>query len=304
MRSVFPDGAGGIVFLHNSNIFHQADPETDPETLVLCPGSCLRELLGVAMLGESSEVIYTYRDHYETPEGSNPHYEDVLHRISLKTRETVRLIPIGGYEWGTSNISVTDASLFGYRSTEASQGWIVIDLQSGETAARCNPEYQETGRDCPQVVTGFADDLAVVDYGFTDVSEAGQFSRTIRVLALRNREVDINTHSIPIRMPPEVDCILNLRIWDHVAVINTSTHGPCWHYDYTQPYRSLGRFLNRRGRTLFSSWLRASSASNLGRLRGLGRSPDRVPLTNLEYTRPQVVTSLDPSGGCRSARTG
>ncbi len=238
--SVFPDGTGGIVYLQYSTIFHQAAPESDPEVLVACPRSCSGELLGVAELGESRDVVYTHRDHFETPEGYNPHYEDVLHRISLNTRETVRLGVVGGYEWGTANISVAGDTLFGYRSTEASQGWIGIDLQSGDSIARCFISgSHETGRDCPRAVTGFADDLAVAYIDFTDPSESERYEKKIRVLALRSREVDTNTHNIPIKISSEVACVLNLEVWEPVAVINTSTQGPCWYYDYTQPHRSV-----------------------------------------------------------------
>ena len=238
--SVFPDGSGGIVFLQSSAIFHQAAPETDPETLVPCPGPCPRELLGVAALGDSRDVVYTHRDHFESPEGSNPHYEDVLHRISLNTRETVRLGVVGGYEWGTANTSVAGDTLFGYRFTEASQGWIGIDLQSSDSVAWCFMfESHETGRDCPRAVTGFADDLAVAYIDFTDPSESETYEEKIRVRALRSREADVNTHNIPIKMPSEVACVLNIEVWEPVAAINTSSQGPCWYYDYTQPHRSV-----------------------------------------------------------------
>ena len=238
--SVFPDGTGGIVYLQDSAIFHRADPEIDPKVVVACPGQCSTGLFGLAVIGESREVVYTKRDHFETPEGYNPHYEDVLHRISLNTRETVRLVPVGGHEWGMGRVSITDGLLFGSTSGEAYSGWTALDLHSGKTVASCDrSNHQESGRDCPQVVTSADYGIAVVNYGLTDTTESGRLGNTVYILGLRSREADANTHSIPLKFAQPVDCINNLEVWNSVFGINNSSKGICQDGTYAQPHRAV-----------------------------------------------------------------
>ena len=227
-RAVFPDGAGGIVHGNSYGIFHRAKPGSDPEILIACPDSCPvvpARLIGLALLGESTEVIYTVTTNH-TPDGweGNPDIRETLHRMSLATREVVSLGEVGGYEWWFGNTSISGHELFGAFGTDGGGGWTSIDLNSGSVGARCAEWHlTESGknRECPREVAAFGDDMVVVHYGVTDQSVSEYGGATLHVLALRDRNADHNTHNVPLRLPSRFGCIRNMEVWQTIAVINT-----------------------------------------------------------------------------------
>ena len=223
--TVFPDGAGGIVFTNGPEIFHQAAPEANPELVVGCTDSCdWTRLIGVAVLDGSTEVIYTVRtNHTHAGWEGNPDIREILHRMSLDTRETVSLTTVGGYEWWFGNTSISGHELFGAYGSDGDQGWTGIDLNSGNNVAKCSAydvDESEEYRECPTIVSAFKNDMAVVEVGISDQPVSEFSGATLRVLALRSRKADDNTYSLPLRMPRGV-CMRNLEIWQSVSVINT-----------------------------------------------------------------------------------
>ena len=245
---VFPDGSGGIIYQDRDEIFYQAEPHSDREVLVECATLCLPtmiggpvSLIGLAILDESREAIYSVRDCDEAPEGygGNPLCHETLRRTSLDTGDTASLGRIGGWEWSFGNTVIVDHGLFGHWGTDGGQGLTGYDLLSGS-------EIEIDLDCCPSYIAPFDD--AIVTAGWTYMGNDRVF-----IVSVYGRDAEQHRFTLPILVPDDVTGIHSLEIWDSVLVLNTLTReGYPNHSAGGYPYRAVLVDLNTQETEFYS----------------------------------------------------
>ena len=245
---VFPDGSGGIIYQDRDEIFYQAEPHSDREVLVECATLCLPtmiggpvSLIGLAILDESREAIYSVRDCDEAPEGygGNPLCHETLRRTSLDTGDTASLGIIGGWEWSFGNTVIVDHGLFGHWGTDGGQGLTGYDLLSGS-------EIEIDLDCCPSYIAPFDD--AIVTAGWTYMGNDRVF-----IVSVYGRDAEQHRFTLPILVPDDVTGIHSLEIWDSVLVLNTLTReGYPNHSAGGYPYRAVLVDLNTQETEFYS----------------------------------------------------
>ena len=243
--TVFPDGAGGIVYqdsagfydpVNNSSIRHLNEPGRDSKALVDCTGDCIGLwLAGVAYLGGSAEVVYTVDSWPPLPEDAEHFYPtrtEMLHRIGLETLESASLVRVGGHEWGFGG-KIVGTELRGVWSTEAYDGLVSYDLESGSVVCGTDwlegfiegesmPDCLETQSQspCPYSLTPFDDGIASACMHYAGNSGV---SMRVYIVSTYDRSSQPTWTSLPLNPPSEQTNIHSIAVWGSTLVINTLT---------------------------------------------------------------------------------
>ena len=230
VRTVFPDGAGGILYqdgagfddlVNNSSIHHLNEPGHGSKALVDCTGDCVGLwLAGVVYLGSSTEVVYTVESWPPLPDDAEypyPTQTEVLHRFDLRTQESVELAPVGGWEWWFYNTVVVGNELFGAWGTDGGNGVVGYDLLDGSSIfggfETAEADCFDTGPslDCPRFAFASTDHIVTAFWDY----------RSTFIVSSYNRDPEEHRYTLPIAMPAEVNDIYGIEVWDSVLIINT-----------------------------------------------------------------------------------
>ncbi|MXY01649.1 MAG: hypothetical protein F4190_08200 [Acidimicrobiales bacterium] len=239
IRSVYPDGAAGIVYYQyldsesNSVLrWWPAGDETPTEVLsstVAFGDGGLASFLGVTVVEGSPVALYTtVEDDDDECFSCTPNYREVLYRRGLLSSYSVRLGDVGGYEWSFEPKAITPEAIYGFSSTDGDQ-WnsaVVIDQESDVKLPfiRRSDDFdgdcfdRTDSLDCPRLIVPVNEDFVAGFWASSDVASISLYVFAY-IDGISGEIADI----FPVMLTDDGRNVLGVQVWGQRLVLNTST---------------------------------------------------------------------------------
>ncbi|MDE0499495.1 MAG: hypothetical protein OXH86_19325 [Acidimicrobiaceae bacterium] len=240
IRSVYPDGAGGIVYYQyldseSTSVLRWWPAEAD-EPMTLLDGAAafddggFVDFFGVTVVDGSPVVLYTTVEWPEDDDGCagcNPNYREVLYRRGLSNADSLRLGDVGGYEWGFGPRAITPDAVYGFNGSDGGQ-WNSAHALDPSTTADLPPlrgpdgAYSECFEEpdwewCPTMIAPVDDDFVAGFWASSDVAGISLF-----VLAYIDGGSGEFADFFPVMLTDDGWSVLGVHVWGSHLVLNTS----------------------------------------------------------------------------------